>query len=94
MTKVYRLFVGADNKTRKVDHSAIRAVTKKYLRGASFVPIRGVWEGEVEPSVVIEAVDFEEQGPEHFNALAKELKNRCKQDAVMVTCEEMEAELV
>lgn len=94
MTKVYRLFVGADNKTKRLDHKTIRAVTKKYLKGASFIPIQGVWEGEIEPSLVIEAVDFEGQGATHYKALAKELKNRLNQDAVMVTSEDMEAELV
>jgi hypothetical protein len=78
MHKTLELFIGANNKTHKVDRELIIQTLAKYHEGFTIQPAIGYWMGSQEPSVTVIISD-------NFDAIIKtikELKYVLKQDAI------------
>ena len=79
---LYRLFIGADNKTKRLDKKTIMATALRYYpAGFTYYETAGVWQGGQEKSAVVEILA---RSKTKAVKLAKELKKTLKQDAVLI----------
>ena len=78
MIKTLELFIGANNKTHKVERHIIEQVMSKYHKGFTIQPAVGYWEGAREESVTVIVADDLETIIETI----KKLKYALKQDAI------------
>ena len=61
MANVYRLFVGANNKTGKCELTKLKGILDKNFQGYTVIKSQGRWEGKDEPSVIVEISTDESQ---------------------------------
>ena len=78
----YRLLIGANNKTKKVEKNKINARALEYFPdGFTMYNARGAWLGGAEASVVLEVLTNK---PARVRKLAAILKKELKQDAILM----------
>lgn len=78
MVKTLQLFVGANNKTHKVERKKLETILAKYHEGFTIQPAVGYWQGAREDSVtVLVSDDFDK-----IIETIKKLKYELHQDAI------------
>ena len=75
---MYRLYVGANNRTKRVEINKIERFLNSRTDGYTIIPARGYWQGQREPSVVIEMQVTKRQAI----VIATGLKGVLKQEAI------------
>ena len=78
MQKTIELFVGANNKTHKVERALLESTLAKYHEGFTIQPAVGYWQGAREDSVTVVISDDLSTIIETI----KKLKQVLKQDAI------------
>lgn len=78
MNKTLELFIGANNKTHKVERDLLERTLAKYHEGFTIQPAVGYWMGSREDSVTVIVSDEEHKILETI----KQLKRVLKQDAI------------
>lgn len=81
LSMLYRLYVGADNKTNKVPKKKLAQVLNKHLQGYTLQDSMGLWEGKREPGVVVEV---ETRSRKRIYTTAEAICVELEQDAVGV----------
>lgn len=56
---LYKYYIGANNKTKKVEESKAIGIVSKFFKGFTVAKTVGYWQGEKENSIIIE-VETEE----------------------------------
>jgi hypothetical protein len=79
--KKHTLYVGANNETSEVEKDVIVQTTARHFEGFTMSDNVGYWEGRPEGSVSV--IVFTEDTGKVYQ-LANELKEKCKQEAVIV----------
>ena len=78
----YRLFIGANNTTKKVEKKIIAKVALNYFpSGYTIYNSQGAWRGGEEPSVIMELIT---DNKNKVLELTKELKKMLNQDAILL----------
>jgi len=81
---LFRLFIGADNITKRLDKKTIMATALKYYpNGFTYYPAAGIWRGGSEKSAIVEILT-ETKNQTKVIKLAKELKKTLKQQAILL----------
>lgn len=78
---LYRVFVGSNNETHKLEREKIKRIADKRFKGYTFINAVGRWNGTQEKTAVIEILT-----EEHKDVIltARELKRELKQEAVLI----------
>lgn len=76
---LYRLYIGANNKTKEVEKAKAIGVIEKYFLGFTILLTDGYWQGEPKPSIIAEV---ETDDSQKVKSLAKQLKKVLKQDEI------------
>lgn len=76
--KTLELFIGANNKTHKVERDLLIATLGKYHEGFTVQPAKGYWQGMAEDSVTVIIHDDENA----IRQTVQRLKQVLKQDAI------------
>lgn len=76
--KTLELFIGANNKTHKVERELLIATLAKYHEGFTVQPAKGYWQGMSEDSVTVIIHDDEQL----IRNTVQRLKQVLKQDAI------------
>jgi D-alanine-D-alanine ligase-like ATP-grasp enzyme len=79
---IYKLYVGSNNKTKKLESTKAINITSKRFQGFTTYQAKGYWQGKAEKTLIIE---IESKQKKEVLALAKELTKKLKQDAVGIT---------
>lgn len=76
---LYRLYVGSNNETKRLEKSKIISISAMYFEGFTASEAVGYWQGKPEKSLVIE---IETGKLAKVKTLAKELRVKLNQQAV------------
>lgn len=91
---LYKIYVGLNGTPFRItDHArdTVHALTARHFQGATFYDAIGVWAGEFERSVVVEILT---ESSIDVHRLAKELKVALTQNAILITKQSIESELI
>jgi hypothetical protein len=81
--KKINFYIGANNKTGKVETQKALEVLTKYYEGMNISELIGVWQGKKEASILVsivcEVVDYTQ-----IKNACRELNNKLDQQAIMV----------
>lgn len=81
--KKINFYIGANNKTGKVETQKALEVLTKYYEGMNISELIGVWQGKKEASILVsivcETVDYTQ-----IKTACRELNNKLDQQAIMV----------
>lgn len=93
-----RLYIGLKEQDMKtnVDKQKVEDVIKERVRGGTFLEAKGLWNHKFEDSIVFECLDLEENilTGQNVDQLVEELAGIFKQESILKTVEEVEAEFV
>jgi len=76
---LYRLYVGSNNKTKKLEESKAVKITSKQFEGFTAYKGLGYWQGKKERCLMIE---IESKNKKEVIGLAKTLAKKLRQEAV------------
>jgi hypothetical protein len=79
--KTFKLFVGSNNDTKKLEADKIKAIASKHFDGFTFYCALGFWKGKAEKTAIIELSNENKQAVLN---LAEALKQELKQEAVLI----------
>jgi hypothetical protein len=91
--KEYRLFVGADNKTNKIDMERVRSLVGKYFEGATIINATDLWQGTYEESAVIHLLGTA-QDSGAVRSLAETLREELQQECVLLLVGDVQEEFI
>ena len=78
---LYKIYIGSNNETKKLESKKAIAVTSKYFEGFTCQNANGFWKGLSEKTLIIE---IETDNKKKVIELAEELKTALFQEAVAV----------
>lgn len=78
---IYRLYVGANNKTHKVEYGKANKIVSRYFTGFTSYKSVGYWQGKKENNYIIEVANVKSGVVDN---VAKVLRSELKQLAVGV----------
>ena len=78
---IYRLYIGANNKTKQVEYDRAMALISSYFEGFTAYQSKGYWKGQAENSLIVEISTDSEQGSV-ITKLCGELKTALQQQAI------------
>ena len=87
MQNNYKLFIGSNNKTGRLEKRKILKTANKYYpkSGYTFIKGFGIWQGEEENSGILEILtDNKKESRKTVFELAKELKQVLQQEAILI----------
>lgn len=84
--KLYRIY------TEDKNRSVVQAIVAEHFKGVTFFTGQGLWEGTIEDSLIIEILADEDEKTIDF--VAKRIKHINRQDAVLVTSQEVMSKLL
>jgi hypothetical protein len=93
MQHVYRLYVGADNKTGIVNEAKALELVSAFFVGFTVTRAQGYWDGKPEASLIIE-IASEANAEGTIRALSQGIAHALEQEAVMYTAEVKSVEFV
>ena len=84
--KLTKIYIGADNSTKKLDLELIKSIASSMLTGCTIYTGTGIWQGKLEDCAIIEIYGT-------FNTdIIPELKSNLSQDSVMVATSNMDVD--
>lgn len=87
----HTLYIGQNNETKQLELDVIKDVLDGHVQGYTLRTGQGYWEGTIEPSATVEFIG---EDTVTINRLAGVLKRKLKQDAILMTVEEIQTELI
>ena len=86
--RLYRIY------TEKKNLNQIKTLLGKWFDAYTIIESEGAWKGDHESSIIIETIFNGEVNRKRVYAIAEEIKRLNKQDAVLITEQEIEVKLV
>lgn len=77
----FTLYIGADNKTKRVNESLVKSIVSKNHDGFTYAKAVGYWQSRPEATAVVTIADE----PAKVRATIKQLKSALSQDAIGYT---------
>ena len=93
-TKVIKAYIGANNKTGRVEISKIKKAFNKEIEGYTLYKAEGYWQGEKEKNAIVELLTEKPEEILKFKEITKNLKKELKQNAILLIELPVTAELI
>ncbi len=78
---LYKLYIGSNNETKKLEAKKAITIASTYFDGFSASKIIGYWKGMQEKTLVLE---IETENKKQIMALAMDLKEKLNQEAIAI----------